>query len=242
MKTKPPTQLELATLAVNLPTGSPDDRVYTAHLIWDAAGKRLNELAARGDQIAESRQRYKAEENRIMGEIEFPPGTVSLEVFLAKTVPDKFPKAQRMEIFREFLAVPNPAIQRGVNELPKIQDEGIGSSFVYGFAMSFRRWLEFRAARTIATARKEKSKAAHVIQYGDKWTKEALGSSTEQTLEMLITNTARKMRGDREAAKDRVQTLIEGGLIVKTNGKLYGIPGSGKSGLILVKSKPAKKK
>lgn len=240
MKTLP-NQIDLATLATRLPNGSPGERVDTALAIWEAAGKRLDALAARAAHLATPRK-ADLENARIMQGIEFPAGTVSLEVFLAKTVPDKFPKPQRMEIFREFLAVPNPAMPGGVNELPRIKNDGIGGAFVEGFAVVFRRWLENYKAEERKSFNKGRSESAHLAQYGKKWGEDALAGEAAQTLEMLVSNTARMTKGDRTKAQDRVQLLIDGGLLVRIDGKLYGTPGSGKSRLSVVKTKPLKKK
>lgn len=240
MKNNRPSQIDLATLATHLPTGSPGERVDTALAIWQAAGKRLDDLAARTAQISSNCQKYDSEHDRVMQAIEFPPGAVSLQTFLAKTVPDKFPKAQRMEIFRQFLALKNPAMPRGVDHLPDIIENGIESPGE-GFAFSFRRWLESYKAQERAASQKEKSEVASLARYGEKWTHDALAGKAAQMLEMLVSNTARLLKGDREKAKARVEILIGDGRIVTIDGKLYGIPGNEKSRPIAKKKRPAKK-
>jgi hypothetical protein len=137
-----PTHLELATLAAAFPQiHDPTAKIDAAMDIWAAAGKRLKLLQERDSQISAHVHKYESDRERIMGGIEFPPGTIKLDTFLSKTMPGRKGPDQ-MRIFREFLAVPNPAMPKGVESLPDIRENGIGEAFVYSFAHSFRRWLE----------------------------------------------------------------------------------------------------
>lgn len=137
-----PSQNELATLAAAFPQiQDPDAKIDAAMAVWSAAGRRLRRLQERETQIFNHAEKYDGERERFMSGIEFPPGTIKLDVFLSKTMPGR-KNPDQMRIFREFLAVPNPAMPEGAESLPRIREDGIGEAFVYDFAHCFRRWLD----------------------------------------------------------------------------------------------------
>lgn len=229
MKAPLPSQLELATLASMMnQCQTPGGKVQAAIEIWEEAGRAIifREKRERDieEQVAKSKAREQENEDKYMKGIRFPAGTVSLETFLAKTIPGKITSEERMDIFRDFLAQPNPTSPGGIKELAGIKEHGIGEFYVYGFAMTFRRWLERSKENSRSAFHKNRSKAALLRRYGAKWAAEALAEKTAQTLEILIENTKRHTGRDRAKAQERVQDLIAGGLIVAAGKKLFSTP------------------
>ena len=134
-----PTQLELATLAARLPSGTPADRVEAALHIWEVAGWRLDQQAKRSTARTARVEMHSEQQKRIMEGIEFPPGDVSLDVLLAKTMP-KRKSPDRMRIFRKFLDVPRYGGPIGTIE--SIREEGFSAACVEDYAFMFLSWLE----------------------------------------------------------------------------------------------------
>lgn len=216
---KLPSQSELATLAA-MPRFNAQDARHAAEdalALWHAAGAVLAEQERRRDQVAASAERSAAA-SRAHG-VDLPPGNVSLDVFLQAVFPEKDNRADRLEIFRRFLAVPNPAISKApADAIREMRENGIGEAFAEGFAQSVREWK----ARQTATTNSTRSKDALWARWRGKYAADAMNGQAGQAMDSLVQNTLRKSKRKitRHEARERVEKLIAEGLIVK-DGKRF---------------------
>jgi hypothetical protein len=91
MKTKPPTQIELATLAANLPTGTASERVTLAFEIWQASA----------DPSKVALQFWTARLEKIEAAGKKPLATMLLQDALAEIMPET-PTALRLDRWKRF--------------------------------------------------------------------------------------------------------------------------------------------
>lgn len=228
MKTKLLTQIELATLAANLPTGTARERVTLAFEIWEAAADlgKIEDAFLLSELSALSAPRKKSLQS------------LSLQDALATFMPTTSPSA-RLDRWRRFRQWQRDAGSLG----PYFEDdEKIGVALDMKYFDEIKEWeLAEKSA-----VRSKTSHRMHLGKYGEKWIQDALRSYKSQTLEMLESNTLKnlkgKWKGNRDEAKSRVQALIEDARLVKIDGKLYGTPESGKTSFPTAKTKSVKKK
>lgn len=193
-------QLELATLAAALPSGNASDRVTLAFEIWQASSEPWRSEVAHAIRRCEQR---KAESQK----------WVAAAIPVSKALEHLFPElppALRLDRWDELLR------WRNGGTAPSIRPDTVDIN-----AALFDEIREFEAASK-GQVFANRAKAGAVGRWGEKWVNDALAGADSQTLEMLTSNTARHLKGDRSKAKERVELLIEGGLIAKTSSKLYG--------------------
>lgn len=143
MKTKPLTQIELATLAANLPTGTAKERVTLAYEIWQAAAN-LDAL---------ERQFYASLLAKIEDSGKKPLATLPLETALAQLMPET-PAASRLDRWMKFRQWQRDAGSLG----PWFEDdEKIGISISGNLFDEVREW---ELAEKSLTAKNKASEAA----------------------------------------------------------------------------------
>lgn len=196
-----PSQLELATLAAALPSGTAADRVTLAFEIWEASSKPW--------KLETEFYRRRMEHREALAK-EWCATAIPINSALEHLFPE-LPPALRLDRWQELLR------WRNGGATPSVLPETVDIT-----AALFDELREFEAASK-GQVFANRAKVAALGRYGTKWAEEALAGEKSQTLEMLISNTARKLKEDRPNAKVRVEALIEEGLIVNDGGKLYGI-------------------
>lgn len=163
MKPKPLTQIELATLASNLPTGTAKERVNLALEIWLESDPVRAELAFRYDRLAAYETQWK----------EIPAILISYAQALEEMFPDSH-TVKRDEEFSLFRAW-----QRGEGiDVPPLESEKkIGVLFKPAMLDEIDAW---RLAEKKATAAEKASKAA-TARWADKTAKTSkAGGKTQQ--------------------------------------------------------------
>ena len=225
MKNNRPSQIDLATLATRIPTGTPGERVNLALAIWEAAGEALRPPP--GDPFAD----WQSLES-ILAEV--MPGKSLME--RQRRWRDFLPHWEQLESERKWAENDAQLAAIGIARVnfPTVAPEEFAAwaedTMKHHRDFGVRRarqivetFLQWEPAQTKETAL-AKSQVMLIGRWGKKWAQDALGDSAAQTLEMLIANTAQKLKGDRRKAQERVHAVIAVGILVKMNSKLFGKP------------------
>lgn len=154
-----PTHLELATLAANLPSGEPRERVHEAYLIWRATAAKLIEL----NETPEEKYHREREANIYWGE---DRDAVPFVSFLAKLMPRIKTKAARIKRWREFLMQQFKNNEEVVETIMgRYPADGVDE--VDYHTLKFKKW-EAAEKKKITTKRAKKAGNARWLKHDQK--------------------------------------------------------------------------